>query len=206
MQPRPQQHITRNLTDGHRNMERVLTLVRLQLDAIRDGAEAGADFRLLGSAIVYMRDYPGVNHHPVEELIFAKLVGYAPEHGLACAELAGQHRSFGEREKGLLHHIRKARLGDEMARRHVKDLGTAYCADHSSHIRSEEADVFPGAVRWLTPMDWQEVARRSRETIDPELQHSELKRYDNLYDRLMALDADVSGNPAPLRRGEASRG
>ena len=30
MQPR--QHITRDLTDGHRNLERVLTLVRFQLD------------------------------------------------------------------------------------------------------------------------------------------------------------------------------
>ena len=128
-------------------------------------------------------------------LIFGKLIGYAPEHGVTCAQLAGQHRSFSERENGLLHHIRRARLGDEMARRHVKDLGVAYCADHSSHIRSEEMDVFPGAQRWLTPLDWQEVARRSRETIDPGLQQRELKRYDNLYDRLMREDAGASDEP-----------
>lgn len=204
MQPR-QQHITRNLSDGHRNMERVLTLMRLQLDSIRDGVDEGADFRLLGKAFVYMRDYPGVNHHPVEEMIFDKLVGYAPEHGLACAQLAGQHRSFGERENGLLHHVRRAQLGDEMARRHVKDLGTAYCADHSSHIRTEEVDVLPGAVRWLTPLDWQEVARRSRDTIDPGLQQRELKRYDNLYDRLMAGEDGGSGEAMPLNREATSR-
>ena len=162
--------------------------------------------RLLGNAVVYMRDYPGVNHHPVEEMIFGKLTGYAPEHGLACAQLSGQHRSFSERETGLLHHIRRARLGDETARRHVKDLGIAYCAEHSSHIRSEEMEVFPGALRWLTPLDWQEVARRSRDTIDPALQQHELRRYDNLYERLMREDDGASGNPVPaVRREEASR-
>ena len=152
-----------------------------------------------------MRDYPGVNHHPVEELIFEKLTGYAPEHRIACTQLAGQHRSFGEREAGLVHHIRRAKLRDEMARRHVKDLGIAYCADHSSHIRSEEVDVFPGAVRWLTSMDWQQVARRSRDTIDPELQERELKRYDNLYDRLMQEDDGASSDQEPVKEGAASR-
>ena len=200
-----QQQITRNLTDGHRNMERVLTLVRLQLDSIRDDVADGADFRLLGNAVVYMRDYPGVNHHPVEEMIFQKLTGYSPEHGVACTQLAGQHRSFGERESGLLHHIRRASPGDEMARRHVKDLGTAYCADHSSHIRAEEAELFPGAVRWLTPLDWQEVARRSRDTIDPALKERELKRYDNLYDRLMAEDGGSDHAQASVSPVRASR-
>jgi len=208
---RPQpQHITRNLTDGHRSMERVLTLARFQLDSMRDGVADGADLGLLGNAILYMRDYPGVNHHPVEELIFDKLTGYAPEHALTCTQLASQHRSFGERETVLLHHLRRAHLGDEMARRHVKDLGMAYCADHSSHIRSEELEVFPGAERWLTTMDWQEVARRSREIIDPARQQRELKRYDNLYDRLMQEDDGASqdsagGEPVPLRRAEASQ-
>ena len=202
----PQQYITRDLADSHRNMERVLTLVRFQLDSIRDGEPDGADLKLMGNAVIYMRDYPGVSHHPVEELIFGKLVGYAPEHGITCAQLAGQHRSFGEREAGLLHHIRRARLGDEMSRRHVKDLGLAYCADHSSHIRSEETEVFPGALRWLTPLDWQQVARRSRETIDPELQQRELKRYDNLYDRLMQEDDGASGEPDSVRGEAASPG
>ena len=47
LQPQTQ-HITRDLTDGHRNMERVLTLLRFQLDSIRDGVPDGADLNLLG--------------------------------------------------------------------------------------------------------------------------------------------------------------
>lgn len=53
-----------------------------------------------------------------------------------------------------------------MARRHVKDLGTAYCGP-IQQIRSEE--VFPGAMRWLTPLDWQQVAPHSRESVGPVL-------------------------------------
>lgn len=187
----PHQGISRRLTDGHRNMERVLTLIRFQLDAIQDAA----NLKLLRNAFIYMRDYPGVNHHPVEEMIFGKLVDYAPEHRLLCSQLTGQHRGFGEREDGLLHHVRRARLGDEMARRHVKDLGIAYCAEHSSHIRSEEVDILPGAARWLTKNDWQEVVRHSRATIDPDTESRELKRYDNLYDRLMSEEGETTAVP-----------
>jgi hemerythrin-like domain-containing protein len=200
-----QQETTRNLTDGHRNMERVLTLVRFQIDAMQDGVPDTINLRLLGNALVYMRDYPGVNHHPVEEMIFGKLMDYSQDHRIVCNQLASQHRGFSERENALLQHIRKARLGDGISRQHVKDLGVAYCADHSSHIRSEETEIFPGAQRWLTPLDWQEVARRSRETIHPELAQHELKRYDNLYDRLMAQDSGADDGPVPLSLVRASQ-
>lgn len=60
-------------------MERALTLVRFQLDSMREGGEDTPNLKPLGNALVYMRDYPGVNHHPVEEMIFDRLLGYAPE-------------------------------------------------------------------------------------------------------------------------------
>lgn len=199
------QELTRKLTDGHRNMERVLTLIRFQLDALETGEQDASSLRVLNNAMVYMHDYPGVNHHPVEEMIFGKLVGYAAEHGTVCAQLTGQHRSFGERETSLLQHIGKARSGNDMSRHHVRDLAIAYCADHSSHIRSEEVDVFPGAQRWLTPLDWQECNRHARETINPDVERHELKRYDNIYDRLMKEDAGAGEGHPSIRLVRASK-
>jgi hemerythrin-like domain-containing protein len=90
----------------------------------------------------------------------------------------------------MLRYIRSAQGDDDDARRHVKDLGISYCADHSSHIRSEETDVFPQAAKWLTAADWREVGKRSQAMTDPEFERNELKRYDNLYDRLMSMKRD----------------
>src|ERR1700743_3052723 len=66
------------LTDTHRNMERVLMLMRFQLDSLRQQNHASA-YILLGNAIGYMHRYPNLVHPPIEDLICAKLGHKLPE-------------------------------------------------------------------------------------------------------------------------------
>jgi hemerythrin-like domain-containing protein len=176
--------IARDLTDAHRNMERVLTLIQLQVDSLKSASDAEG-FLLLSNAVGYMRNYPGVIHHPTEELIFGKLIKHAPETRSVCTRLHDQHEAFREQETVLLRRIRSAQSGDLGACRQVKEIGSSYCAEHASHIRSEEVDMLPWAVKWLNAGDWQEIGERSRAMIDPALEQNDLKQYDNLYDYLM---------------------
>jgi hemerythrin-like domain-containing protein len=127
-----------------------------------------------------------VNHHPTEDLIFAKLVQYVPESRMTCNRLTKQHRSFGRQEVTMLWHLRSARCGDEDSRERVRDMSISYCADHSRHIHSEELDVFPQAVRCLSSADWKDVEDHSNQINDPVFEKNELRRFDNLYDYLMA--------------------
>jgi hemerythrin-like domain-containing protein len=177
--------IAYDLTEAHRNMERVLTLIQLQMDSLKDGSDPDG-FLLLSNAIGYMRNYPGVIHHPVEELIFGKLIQHAPETRTVCARLHEQHQTFRQRESTLLRRIHSAQAGDMGACQQVKTAGKAYCTEHANHIRSEEVDLIPWAVRWLDEDDWTEIHARARASIDPALERNDLKQYDNLYDYLMS--------------------
>ena len=179
-----QHELARDLIDAHRNMERVLTLIQLQVDSLKPSADAEG-LLLLGNAIGYMRNYPGVIHHPTEELIFSRLVSNAPENRALCARLHDQHEVFREQESVLLHRIRNAQGGDLDACRDIKRVGTAYCAEHANHIRLEELDMFPQAIRWLDAYDWDQVGTAARSIIDPALGREDLKQYDNLFDFLM---------------------
>lgn len=183
--------IAKNLTLAHRNMERVLTLIRLQVDSLQDGKDAEG-FMLLANAVGYMRNYPGVIHHPVEELIFGKLVEHAPETRTVCARLHDQHQVFRRREAALLRRIRSAQSGDAEACRQVKRIGASYCMEHSNHIRSEEVEVFPQAAELFDAADWDDISAQSRLIIDPVLERSELKQYDNLYDYLMTASRNFN--------------
>jgi hemerythrin-like domain-containing protein len=165
-------------------MERVLTLIQLQVDSLKPGADAEG-FQLLGNAVGYMRNYPGVIHHPTEELIFGKLVVHAPETRLICVRLHDQHETFREQEDVLLRRIRSAQAGDLDACRDIRRIGTAYCAEHANHIRLEELDMFPQAIKWLNAYDWDQIGESARAVIDPALERNDLKQYDNLYDYLM---------------------
>ena len=179
-----QHEIARDLIDAHRNMERVLTLIQLQVDSLKPGADAEG-FLLLGNAIGYMRNYPGVIHHPTEELIFGRLISRAPETRNLCVRLHDQHEVFRDQEALLLRRIRNAQGGDLAACGDIKRVGTAYCAEHANHIRLEELDMFPQAIKWLDAYDWVQVGHAARAVIDPALGREDLKQYDNLFDFLM---------------------
>jgi hemerythrin-like domain-containing protein len=179
-----QHEIARDLIDAHRNMERVLTLIQLQVDSLKAGADPEG-FMLLSNAIGYMRNYPGVIHHPTEELIFGRLVANAPETRILCTRLHDQHEVFREQETMLLRRIRHAQGGDLEACRDIKRVGSSYCAEHANHIRAEELDMFPQAIKWLNAYDWDQIGAGARAIIDPALERNDLKQYDNLYDYLM---------------------
>lgn len=179
-----QHEIARDLIDAHRNMERVLTLIQLQVDSLKAGADPEG-FKLLSNAIGYMRNYPGVIHHPTEELIFSRLVANAPETRILCIKLHDQHEAFREQETLLLRRIRHAQSGDLEAWRDIRRIGTSYCAEHANHIRAEEVDMFPQAIKWLNAYDWDQIGEGARLIIDPTLERNDLKQYDNLYDYLM---------------------
>jgi hemerythrin-like domain-containing protein len=170
-------------------MERVLTLLRLQADSLRDGDDP-VQLTLIGNSVVYMRNYPGVNHHPTEDFIIDKLKGHAR---LLCDALSAHHRGFGQQETELLRCIRNVQGGDKEACQEVRDRGATYCAENLSHIHDEEQELFPLAMRQLSAKDWQQVEAHSRAMTDADIERNELKRYDNLYERLMSLDRKTAG-------------
>lgn len=181
--------IIRSLTAGHRNMERVLTLVRLKLDTLH-GSKDEVDFQLLSNAIGYMQNYPGVSHHPTEDVIISKLLGYASENRGRFSQISDQHQRFSRWEVTLLQKLRDAQAGDAVACREAQELGKTYCAEQASHIHNEEAELFPRALQWLSDADWETVEDHSRSALDPVFARKELQRFDTLHDYLMAAPAE----------------
>lgn len=181
--------ITQALTAAHRNMERVLTLIHLKLDTLHE-TQQESKFQLLTNAISYMQNYPGVSHHPTEDIIVAKLAERAPEHRGFCTQLSDQHQRFSRWEIIMLHKLRGAQAGDAEACREVQAIGKSYCTEHASHIHTEEKELFPRALQFLNAADWDTVADHSRAALDPVFARKELRRFDTLHDYLMAGPAD----------------
>lgn len=183
--------IVRTLLDGHRIMERVLTLIRLQVDMLRTTTDA-AGFALLTSAVGYMHTSPRLLHHPAEENIFDRLIRHAPHTLALCRRLSEQHKGFGRQETVLLRRLRGAQCGDAAACRDVQQMGTLYCLEHANHIRNEETEALPQAIKWLPETDWRKIGEDSELLADPYSEANALKRYGSLYDYLMASDVNFN--------------
>lgn len=179
------------LTSAHRTMKHVLTLVRVQVDMLHPEAER-TQFEFLHNAIGYMHNYPGLVHHPTEELIFERLVRFAPQTGPLCARLIEQHKTFKEQEAAMLSHIRSAQSGDGAACGRIREIGVAYCDAHADHIDGEESEALPRALDCLLVADWREIGAKSHFETDPLGDPKTLARYGSLYDYIMAASVNFS--------------
>lgn len=165
-------------------MEHVLSLIRLHLDML--GPQPDADqLQFLRNAIAYMHLYPGLIHHPAEELMFERLVRRAPHTEALCGRLEEQHAMFKIMESSMLEKLFEAQVQhiDELAC--IREVGAAYCLTHAEHIETEESEAFPEAMNWLSSEDWGEIGEKSLFHIDPLNTPQVLANYDNLYDYLM---------------------
>ncbi|MHB8404622.1 MAG: hemerythrin domain-containing protein [Gammaproteobacteria bacterium] len=179
------------LCDEHRNMERVLLLIRFQIDMLR-GVHDLQGFALLTNAIGYMHNYPGIMHHPCEEIMLARLPALLSSATAICGQVAEQHRLFGSQESTMLLQIREAQAGDTGACGRLKEIGTSYCTVQADHMNTEELEVFPNALKLLPEEDWQEVMAISRAVIDPIFGLGALRRYESLYDYLMTAKVEFN--------------
>jgi len=147
--------IMRSLMNEHRNMQHVLTLLRLHLDALTPGDVYG--LRSICNAIGYMRQVPQFCHHPREELIFQRLMPADRQITKHRRELRRQHLIFEATEPELMCDIAVSRAGEADACSRIKGVGATYRREHADHIGLEEKQVFPAAVQILPFQEWLEI-------------------------------------------------
>lgn len=174
------------LRAGHRNMGHVLNHIRVQTDLMHGPIDLEA-VTLLSNAVGYMRGYPGLAHHPMEDLIFTKLISATPRAQSVCANLQEQHRWFNHQGTVLLRLLRETQAGNHHAYVNLRDHAAAYCMKHAEHIETEERQVFPLALEFLSDADWTEIRMKFDGVTDPVFgQAGALQRYETLYDYLMS--------------------
>lgn len=182
--------IVASLTATHRNMEHVLALLRLQIDMLSPDSQSES-FTFLNGAIHYLSGFPGLFHHPAEELIFECLVDYVPQTQSTCFRLREEHELFTANESMILAHITQARAGDPDSRHALQALGRTYCDVHVRHIDLEENEVLPAALVWLQEEDWSRVDHVISRSHDPLTAADTLQQYETVYDYLMSAETYI---------------
>ncbi|MFI4921161.1 MAG: hemerythrin domain-containing protein, partial [Gammaproteobacteria bacterium] len=134
------------LLEQHRNIERVLVLIRLQVDTLHVTNRV-RDLRFIDRAVTYMTGFPARVHDRSEDFLFTRLTERSPPCASLCDRLARQQSAFSTLSSSLLGHLRQAQAGDDRAYRLVKQNGIDYCLQYADHIHCEEADMLPSARR-----------------------------------------------------------
>jgi len=157
--------IMERLKTDHGNIARLLATLTEQMDAVR--AEQNADFELVHDIMVYMTHYPDHTHHPMEDLVFRKLVGHDSSAEGVVARLAREHAGLAKKGTHFLEMLRHVVDGALVERNVLEQAGRDYIEFLASHMAIEDSDAFPRAEKALTAEDWQEVESRFEARADP---------------------------------------
>jgi hemerythrin-like domain-containing protein len=174
------QPVLKKLDTEHKNIAKLLSLFDQQVQHLRDGAST--DLALLSNILHYMAFYADVAHHPLENLVFERLL--IADSGAAdlVEELLEEHLKLSHVEQELAELLAEA--GNPTARLdQILNLSAGYLALMRNHMNKKEAKLFSRVEQALTAQDWDEI-HAAAQIIDPLFGEKVAEQYRELSNQL----------------------
>ena len=188
----------RIISDEHRSVEAVLRSLRLMIER-GPGEEPQRFFDVVRAMLFYIDEFPERLHHPKEsDLLFPKVARRAPELMDVIDRLERDHMSGESLVRELQHLLLGWELLGDSRRAAFKAAAARYTSFYLEHMRLEETEILPAALRLLDEADWAELDAAFSSHVDP---LASGKPRDAIYDRLFTRI--VMTAPAPIGVGKA---
>ncbi|MEO8281251.1 MAG: hemerythrin domain-containing protein [Ideonella sp.] len=167
------------------------------------------DFTLLRTMLFYVDEFPERLHHPKEtQLLFPKLRTRTTEAADTLDRLDREHAAGEHAIRELEHDLLAFEVMGESRRQRFEQSMNLYIDFYLDHMRIEEAEVLPLAVRLLTPDDWAELDAAFLQNRDPLTGHDPDDAYRPLFKKILnTLPAPLGVGPSlePLAAANAAR-
>lgn len=172
--------IMEQLKADHRNIARLLGTLERQMNVVHN--EEHADFDLMHDIMVYMTHYPDHTHHPIEDLVFEKLVAHDSNASDIVSRLEREHLGLAEKSQRFLEMLRQVVDGALVERVAIEEAGRDYIAFLRAHMEVEDSEAFPRAEKALTEQDWKGVALGIKARTDPVFGPIVAKEFRSLFE------------------------
>jgi hemerythrin-like domain-containing protein len=166
----------------HANMSSLLDILDRELDIV-EGA-GNADFEIMRDVMSYLTRYSDKVHHPMEDVVYARLSEQSPGARRDLAPIPAQHERIGRESRDLHETLSMVADGGMSLRADIVAAGRAYVADLRKHIEMEERHLFPLAEKMLDDADLQEVERVLEEQKDPVFGDVVAEDFRSLYEHI----------------------
>jgi hemerythrin-like domain-containing protein len=187
----------RIIRDEHQALAAVLRSMKLLLAEHRRRASL-PDFQVLRAMLFYVDEFPQRLHHTKESQLLFPMIRRRSAEAAAVLDRLDTEHAMGETAIRDLEH---GLLGFEMLgepRRAVFETALdSYIEHYLSHMRSEEVEILPLALKVLGEDDWRELDAAFAANKDPLTGHRPEQAYEGVFTRI------VNTLPAPFGLGPA---
>lgn len=175
-------YLMEKLQKDHRNLEKILDLLELQLDHFLAGRES--DFDLKIELLEYMEAYADQAHHPLENIIFTATKPLADDRAELMDRLMQQHQELAHLTRTFRHSLENIFQGGVMPREELEVQGREFIALQRQHIALEEQEAFPIVDDLLREEDWKTILEQSPNYDDPVFDKPDKIRFQTLFEYL----------------------
>ncbi len=175
-------YLMEKLQKDHRNLEKILDLLELQLDHFLAGRES--DFDLKIELLEYMEAYADQAHHPLENIMFTAAKSLADEQADLMDRLMQQHQELAQLTRTFRQSLENIFQGGVMPREELEVRGREFIALQRQHIALEEQEAFPLLDEVLQEQDWAAILEQSPNYDDPVFDKPDKIRFQTLFDYL----------------------
>lgn len=153
------------LHNDHKNFAKLLVFLEQQL-ALLENCES-SDLNTMVEAIEYMKNYPDLIHHPLENVVFQYYLDHYDNEDKDVLEVMEEHEEMPLLTNKLLE-ILESVLADVPQERSVLcDSLNTYILAQKEHMNIEEAKIYPQLSSALNDQDWKNIDSELMDVEDP---------------------------------------
>jgi len=170
----------------HFNVASVLVCLRYLVDQIEKGRWQ-PDFELLASVVTYMESFPEVMHHPKEEnYLFKALLRRDPGLAKKLDLVRAEHVEGAAKLQALRGALAAYRCTAD-AFNAFKLAADDYVVFERRHMKREERELLPLALKLLTDEDWKEIDAAFARNDDPLFGRERKREFGSLLQHILDL-------------------
>jgi len=195
-------------------MPKVLDIIRDEhrsIFAVLDGLRYLARHSLSGKLVIdpkvframlhYLETYAERLHHPKEDhYLFAAMRQFGPQAEAVIAGLERDHAGGERALRDLDHCLARCEAAGEKRYAAFANAVEEFVRDYLLHMKKEEEEVFPLALKLLSPGDWAVIDKAYGENHDPFIAAQEKRDLQEIFDRIVRLA------PPPVGVGDERKG
>lgn len=166
------------LHEDHINFIKLLNFLAHQLKLLRDCKSL--DLELMLKALQYMKEYPDLVHHPLEDVVFKYFIEH---HGQAQNDLKAllqEHSEMPELTDRLIEMVQGALSDLPQDRQKLCTNLQTYLLKQKEHMDHEEGHVYPVIRDTMTDQEWQNIDSSLETVSDPLFGKKVEKNYQTL--------------------------
>ena len=171
------------LHTDHKNFIKLLNFLEKQLEILKNCGRS--DFELTLDAIRYMKEYPDLIHHPLENVVFKYFLEHHKEVYDELTALLHEHEEMPALTERLLEMLQNTLSGVPQERERLCSYLKEYITKQVEHMNREEAQVYPVINSTLTDKEWSEIKSDLENVDDPLFGENIKKSYQALLQKVV---------------------